>query len=81
MAHDVFSVYLRAKAEADHALIDSGSARVRIAAEPLRGKVPRDDVAAVLAAIVHEPRSVEHILYVASGDHPIEEALAAALAA
>ena len=50
-------------------------------ADPFRGKVPRDDVAAVLAAIVHEPRSVEHILYVASGDHPIEEALGAALAA
>jgi uncharacterized protein YbjT (DUF2867 family) len=94
---DVFSVYLRAKAEADRALVDSGlewtivrpvwladdrgSGRVRISADPFRGKVPRDDVAAVLAAIVHEPRSVEHILYVGSGEDPIEEALGAALAA
>jgi uncharacterized protein YbjT (DUF2867 family) len=93
---DVFSVYLRAKAEADRALMDSGlqwtivrpvrladdpgSGRVRISAEPISGKVPRDDVAAVLAAIVHEPRSAEHILYVSSGDDPIEEALAAPLA-
>jgi hypothetical protein len=60
---------------------DPGSARVRISADPFRGKVPRDDVASVLAAIVHEPRSVEHILYVASGDHLIAEALGAALAA
>ena len=93
---DVFSVYLRAKAEADRALMDSGlewtivrpvwlsddpgTGLVRISADPFRGKVPRDDVAAVLAAIVHEPRSVEHILYLGSGEDPIEKALAAALA-
>jgi uncharacterized protein YbjT (DUF2867 family) len=92
---DVFSVYLRAKAEADRALVDSGlewtivrpvwladdrgTGRVQISAEPLGGKVPRDDVAAALAAILHEPRSVEHILYVGPGEDPVEEALAAAL--
>ena len=89
---DVFSVYLRAKAEADRALMDSGlqwtivrpgfladdpgSGRVRISPESFRTKVPRDDVAAVLAATVHEPRSAQHILYVGSSDDAIEAALA-----
>ncbi|MEA2456860.1 MAG: hypothetical protein QOI45_3122, partial [Thermoleophilaceae bacterium] len=70
---DVFSVYLRAKAEADAALAasdrdwtivrpgfltdDPGTGRVRIQTEPIREQVPRDDVAAVLAAVLHEPRS------------------------
>jgi uncharacterized protein YbjT (DUF2867 family) len=92
---DVFSVYLRAKAEADRALMDSdrawtilrpvflhddaGTERVRIAAEPLEGRVSRDDVAATLAAILTEPRSVRHTLYVAAGEEPIEDALRAAL--
>ena len=64
---DVFSVYLRAKAEADRALAasdrewtivrpvsltdDPGTGRVRLAAERLDGEVSRDDVAAVLAAV------------------------------
>ena len=94
-ADDVFSVYLRAKAEADRALVDSGldwtivrpglladdpgRGRVQISTEPFRSNVPRDDVAAVLAATVHEPRSVQRILYVGAGDDRIEEALAAAL--
>lgn len=93
---DVFSVYLRAKAEADRALADSGlewtivrpgpladepgSGRVRIATQPFRAMVARDDVAAVLGAIVHEPRSAERVLYAGAGDDPIEEALDAALA-
>jgi uncharacterized protein YbjT (DUF2867 family) len=92
---DVFSVYLRAKAEADRALMASdrawtvvrpvflqdepGTGRVRIAEEALDGKVPRDDVAAVLAAVMHEPRSVRHVLYVSAGDDPIDEALARVL--
>ncbi len=93
---DVFSAYLRAKAEADRALAgsdrawtivrpgrltdDSGNGRVRIQVEPVRGEVSRDDVAAVLDAILHEPRSVRHTLYVIAGDDPIEQALSAALA-
>jgi uncharacterized protein YbjT (DUF2867 family) len=92
---DVFSVYLRAKAEADRALVDSdrtwtivrpvfltddpGTGQVRIDPGPLEGKVSRDDVAAVLAAVLHEPRSALHVLYVAAGDDPIDEALAHAL--
>jgi uncharacterized protein YbjT (DUF2867 family) len=92
---DVFSVYLRAKAEADRALTASdrawtivrpvrlndepGSGRVRLDVERLQGEVGRDDVAAVLAAVLHEPRSVHLILYVSRGEDPIEEALAAVL--
>jgi uncharacterized protein YbjT (DUF2867 family) len=92
---DVFSVYLRAKAEADRALVasdrawsiarpgslidDPGTGRVRIDARPFRGKVSRDDVAAVLDAILREPRSAGRTLYVSGGDDPIDEALAAAL--
>jgi uncharacterized protein YbjT (DUF2867 family) len=92
---DVFSVYLRAKAEADRAVMasdrawtivrpvsltdDPGTGRVRIDVERLEGDVPRDDVAAVLAAAIHEPRSTHLILYVTSGDVPVDEALAAAL--
>src|SRR5581483_11851217 len=64
---DVFSVYLRAKAEADAAVMstdrgwtivrpggltdDPGSGRVRIETDPFRGQVARDDVAAVLVAV------------------------------
>jgi uncharacterized protein YbjT (DUF2867 family) len=92
---DVFSVYLRAKAEADRALEasdrawtivrpvgltdDPGTGRVQVSPERLDGQVPRDDVAALLAVVLHEPRSVRRILYVSSGDTPLEEALAGAL--
>jgi uncharacterized protein YbjT (DUF2867 family) len=37
--------------------------------------VPRDDVAAVLAAVLHEPWSVRRTLYVCEGDEPVEQAL------
>jgi uncharacterized protein YbjT (DUF2867 family) len=92
---DVFAVYLRAKAEADAALMasdrewtivrpgfltdDPGTGHVRIQRDPIRDKVPRDDVAAVLAAVLHEPRSAELIIYVVTGDEPIEQALAEVL--
>jgi uncharacterized protein YbjT (DUF2867 family) len=92
---DVFSVYLRAKAEADRALVESdrawtivrpglltddpGAGSVRIATEPFRGQVSRDDVAAVLAALLQEPRSAKLILYVNAGDDPVEQALATVL--
>jgi uncharacterized protein YbjT (DUF2867 family) len=93
---DVFSVYLRAKAEADRALMDSdmdwtvvrpgmltddpGTGRARIQADPVRAEVSRDDVAAVLAAVVDESRAVGKVLYVVGGDDPIEDALVAAIA-
>jgi uncharacterized protein YbjT (DUF2867 family) len=91
-----FAVYLQAKAAADAAVAasdldwtivrpgrltdDPGSGRVRIQTNPFRGEVPRDDVAAALAAVVHEPRAAGHTLYVNAGDDPVDEALAAAIA-
>jgi uncharacterized protein YbjT (DUF2867 family) len=93
---DVYSVYLRAKAEADRALMDSdrdwtvvrpglltddpGTGRARIQTDPVRAEVTRDDVAAVLAAVVDESRAVSKVLYVVGGDDPIEDALVAAIA-
>lgn len=93
---DVFSVYLRAKAQADEALMasdrtwtivrpgyltdDPGTGRVRIGTAPSRDEVSRDDVAATLAAVLHEPRSARLVLYVTAGYEPIDEALAALLA-
>jgi len=92
---DVFSVYLRAKAEADAAVAgsdldwsivrpgiltdDPGEGRARIQTEPIRDRVPRDDVAAVLAAVLHEPRSVGLTIYVVGDGEPIDAALAGVL--
>jgi uncharacterized protein YbjT (DUF2867 family) len=52
---------------------------VRLTADPVRGDVSRDDVAAVLAEVLHEPRSVRQTFYVVAGDDPVPEALAALL--
>ena len=92
---DVFSVYLRAKAEADAAVMasdrdwtvvrpgmltdDPGTGRARVQTDPNRESVARDDVAAVLAAVLHEPRAAGAVLYVVGGEQPIDEALAEAL--
>ena len=92
-----FAVYLQAKAEADAAVAASdrawtivrpgrltdepGNGRVRVQAEPFRGEVPRDDVAAVLAAVLAEPRAAGATLYVNGGEDPVEQALAGALTA
>jgi uncharacterized protein YbjT (DUF2867 family) len=92
---DTFSVYLRAKAEADAAVQASdrewtivrpggltdheGSGHVRIDLDPFRGRVPRDDVAAVLDALLQTERANGLILYVNGGPHRLEEALEAAV--
>lgn len=92
---DVFNVYLRAKAEADEAVQasdrgwtivrpgrltdDPGTGQVRIESRPFRGQIPRDDVAAVLARLLHDPRASRRVLYVNGGDETIEEALEEAL--
>jgi uncharacterized protein YbjT (DUF2867 family) len=92
---DTFSVYLRAKAQADEALMTSdrewtivrpglltdepGTGRVRIDPQPFPEHVPRDDVAAVLQAVLPEPRSARRVLYIGSGEDEIEAALAKAL--
>ncbi|MET0788918.1 MAG: SDR family oxidoreductase [Cellulomonas sp.] len=46
-----------------------------------RGSVPRADVAAVLVALLHEPRSARLVLELVSGDVPVDAAVAAAVAA
>jgi uncharacterized protein YbjT (DUF2867 family) len=90
---DVFGEYLRAKAEADRALAASGldhtivrpgrltndapTGRVAIAAELSRSDVPRGDVAAVLAAVLHAESTIGKTFELRGGDAPIDEALAA----
>ena len=92
----VFSVYLRAKAEADDAVMmsnrewavlrpgrltdDPPTGTVRLDAEPVRGEVSRADVAAVIAAVLADRDARELLVYVNGGDTPIADALAAALA-
>jgi nucleoside-diphosphate-sugar epimerase len=89
----VFDVYLRAKADADAAVASSGRAwvivrpgpltddpgtgQVRIETTPFRDAVTRDDVAAVLAALASDAALDGRILYLADGQVPIEQALAA----
>ena len=92
---DVFSVYLRAKARADRALIASDTdwtivrpgrltdqeptGRVRLARHVQRGEIPRADVAALLNTCLQDDRTVGHIFEVVGGDTPLVEAVEAAL--
>src|SRR5438445_10289867 len=85
---DGFAVYLRAKGKADaelaasgldHTIVrpgrltdDPGTGRVRIGERVGRGQIPRDDVAAVLAAVIDDPATVGEVLEVVSGDAPVE---------
>lgn len=89
---DTFSVYLRAKGKADEELRESGLAYtivrpagltdepgtglVRVAEHVGGGSIPRDDVAAVLAEVLHVPETVGLTFDVAAGDVPVAEALA-----
>jgi uncharacterized protein YbjT (DUF2867 family) len=88
---DTFSVYLRAKGRADEELAKSGldytivrptrltdepgDGRVRIGEHVGRGSVPRDDVAAVIAAALFEPSTIGKMFEVTAGDHPIDDAI------
>jgi uncharacterized protein YbjT (DUF2867 family) len=92
---DVFSVYLRAKADADATVMasdrdwtivrpgrltdDPGTGRVRVDAAPFPGEISREDLAALLAGVLHDPRAEHHILDVNGGAEPIDQALEAAL--
>lgn len=89
----VFSVYLRAKARADTALMDSdldwtvvrpgrltddpGTGRVHLARHVPRGEISRSDVAAVLRGCLEDNRTVGQVFEVVGGDTPISEAIAA----
>jgi uncharacterized protein YbjT (DUF2867 family) len=85
--------YYEAKAEADRRLEESGldytivrpggltddpgNGLVTIATDLQRGEVPRDDVAAVLLAVLETPGSVGKTFELVSGDTPIDEAVRA----
>jgi uncharacterized protein YbjT (DUF2867 family) len=88
---DVFGEYLRAKAEADSALAGSGlgytivrpgrltddpaTGRVALSASVERGGIPRADVAAVLAEVLHTDSTIGKTFEVVSGDAEIADAL------
>lgn len=88
---DVFEVYLRAKARADQAVMDSdrawtvvrpgrltndaGTGRVALARYVERGEVPREDVAAVIVAALDDDRTIGQVFEVVGGDSEIGWAL------
>lgn len=90
---EVFAAYLRAKTASEDDLRgrdldwtilrpgsltnDTGTGRVRLASSTGRGRVPRDDVAAVLVALLDEPRTARQVLELVGGDVPIPQAIAA----
>jgi uncharacterized protein YbjT (DUF2867 family) len=90
---DTFSVYLQAKGKADAELRESGlddtvirpgrltddaaTGRVALTEKGERGEIPREDVAAVLAAVLHAPNTIGRTLDLISGDVPVEEAVKA----
>jgi uncharacterized protein YbjT (DUF2867 family) len=83
--------YYEAKAGADKRLIESGldytivrpggltdepgTGRVRVGTGLDYARIPRDDVAAVLLAVLEEPGSVGKTFELVSGDTPIEDAV------
>ncbi|MFF3272920.1 SDR family oxidoreductase [Streptomyces chrestomyceticus] len=56
---------------------DPGTGLVRLAESTGRAEIPRDDVAAVLAALLDEPRTIGRTLELIGGDTPVEEAVRA----
>lgn len=88
---DVFDVYQRAKGRADDALRasglewtvvrpggltdDPGTGRVTLGATVPRGQVTRDDVAAVLLAVLDSPHTIGRTLELVGGDTPVSEAI------
>ena len=88
---DTFAVYLQAKAKADEELQasdrewtvvrpggltdDPPAGGVTLGEKVPRGRIPRADVAAVLAGCLHRPGTVGKTFEVVSGDTPIDEAL------
>src|SRR5829696_2362772 len=90
---DTFSVYQRAKGRADDAVRasgldgtvvrpgsltnDPGTGRVHLGERVPRGQVTRDDVAAVLAAVIASPNTIGRTVDLIGGDTPVAEAVKA----
>jgi len=88
---EVFAAYLVAKKAADDDLrtrdldwtilrpgvltMASGTGRVQLAEHTGRGEVPREDVAAVLLALLDEPRTAGLTLELVAGHTPVAEAV------
>lgn len=93
---DVFLAYLRAKLAAEDDLRgraldwtvlrpggltdDPGTGHVTLAPHVERGKVSREDVAAVLAALLDEPATARAVLELVGGPTPVDEAVRRACA-
>jgi len=90
---EVFAAYITAKKAADDDIrardldwtilrpggltLESGTGLVTLAEHTERGQVSREDVAAVLLALLDEPRTAGRSLDLIGGDVPIDEAVAA----
>jgi uncharacterized protein YbjT (DUF2867 family) len=90
---DTFSVYQRAKGRADDAVRasgldatvvrpggltnDPGTGRVNLGESVPRGQVTRDDVAAVLAAVLDSPNTIGRTVDLVGGETPVAEAVKA----
>jgi uncharacterized protein YbjT (DUF2867 family) len=90
---DTFTVYLRAKGRADDDLRasgldytvvrpgaltnDPGTGRVALRENGDRGEIPREDVAAVIAAVLPASNTIGRTLDLVSGDVAVDEAVAA----
>jgi nucleoside-diphosphate-sugar epimerase len=60
-----------------HLTDEAGTGRVRLAPSTGRGSVPRQDVAAVLVAVLDAPETAGHTFELISGDTPIADAVEA----
>ena len=92
-ADGVFRVYLAAKHDADHELVasgldytivrpgmltdDPGTGRVLIADKVDHDEIPRDDVAAVLLAVLGAGNTVGKTFELVRGETPVDDAVAA----
>jgi uncharacterized protein YbjT (DUF2867 family) len=90
---DTFAVYLRAKGRADDDLrasgldytvlrpgrltTEPGTGRVALGENVDRGAISRDDVAQVLAALLHAPNAVGKTADLVAGDVPVADAVEA----
>ena|SRR5215207_6087268 len=88
---DAMRPYYDAKAAADERLMESGldytivrpggltddpgTGRVRVGTDLERGEIPRDDVAAVLLAVLETPGAMGKTFELVSGDTPVDEAV------